>query len=210
LFLSCVLLSAVTCSVEVDEDLKNDSVAVRPLNLSLSSEPEEAENPPEADSSGDEDAVLEDIAEDVVLQEISPLVLQIDGNDVISGEVNLNGAGDVNLSSGVLYGLGTEELTEELSDELSDEDSVPRDEILTIVGEIPVVSEIDSAAPTNSVSVVSNTNSTGNDSGAIEEDIPSFEEWTKKVLAEEEKSGNYFIPFFTMIIICPMCFIRSV
>ena len=131
-------------------------------------------------------------------------------NDVISGEVNLNGAGDVNLSSGVLYGLGTEELTEELSDELSDEDSVPRDEILTIVGEIPVVSEIDSAAPTNSVSVVSNTNSTGNDSGAIEEDIPSFEEWTKKVLAEEEKSGNYFIPFFTMIIICPMCFIRSV
>jgi hypothetical protein len=38
---------------------------------------------------------------------------------------------------------------------------------------------------------VSNNVTRNNESGSSEDDIPSFSEWTLKVLAEEEKSGKF-------------------
>ena len=70
------------------------------------------------------------------------------------------------------------------------------------------------AATNDSVPNVSNNASRTNDSGTNEaDDIPSFSEWTQKVLAEEEKSGLFFsiiarqfIPFNKTILIIILTF----
>ena len=108
-------------------------------------------------------------------------------NDITSGDRSIDGVSGSNLSSGVVYALNEELSSEKDSAEdfyEEEEELGPDDE----PGEIAVISEI---TPSN-VSVASTINSTANDSAAVEEDIPSFSEWTQKVLAEEEKSGNQF------------------
>lgn len=48
--------------------------------------------------------------------------------------------------------------------------------------------EVKESESDNVIQVVNNV-TRSNESGSNEDDIPSFSEWTQKVLAEEEKSG---------------------
>lgn len=57
----------------------------------------------------------------------------------------------------------------------------------------PVDQLVEQDLATNNLLNVSNNATRNNESGSSEDDIPSFSEWTLKVLAEEEKSGNILI-----------------
>jgi hypothetical protein len=51
--------------------------------------------------------------------------------------------------------------------------------------------KLENVLTTNNVLNVTNNVTRNNESGSSEDDIPSFSEWTLKVLAEEEKSGKF-------------------
>lgn len=65
---------------------------------------------------------------------------------------------------------------------------IPASEVVSVDSE-PLAKVEQDLVDTNLVNVSNNV--TRNESGSSEDDIPSFSEWTLKVLAEEEKSGNY-------------------
>lgn len=61
----------------------------------------------------------------------------------------------------------------------------------------PVV-QLDKDLEIANVHNVTNNVTRNNESGSSEDDIPSFNEWTLKVLAEEEKSGEIFKCFWVL------------
>lgn len=77
------------------------------------------------------------------------------------------------------------------STEILEESAYPEisaSEVISVDAEPNVKLENDLTS--NSVLNVTNNATRNNESGSSEDDIPSFSEWTLKVLAEEEKSGK--------------------
>lgn len=64
-----------------------------------------------------------------------------------------------------------------------------------IPGEAESVAQLEKHLGTANVLNVTNNVTRNNESGSSEDDIPSFSEWTLKVLAEEEKSGEILFVF---------------
>ncbi len=58
--------------------------------------------------------------------------------------------------------------------------------------------KLENILTTNNVLNVTNNATRNNESGSSEDDIPSFSEWTLKVLAEEEKSGKIRYFFYSL------------
>ncbi len=66
---------------------------------------------------------------------------------------------------------------------------IPASEVAPL--DVQPIAKLEENLETNNFLNVSNNVTRNNESGSSEDDIPSFSEWTLKVLAEEEKSGKF-------------------
>jgi hypothetical protein len=80
-----------------------------------------------------------------------------------------------------------------ITSEISEESGYPEISASEVVSADAEPNEkLENDLTTNNVLNVTNNATRNNESGSSEDDIPSFSEWTLKVLAEEEKSGTIF------------------
>ena len=75
---------------------------------------------------------------------------------------------------------------------------IPASEVIPV--DAQPIAKVEKDLEANKFLNVSNNVTRNNESGSSEDDIPSFSEWTLKVLAEEEKSGKSTVGHVRLLI----------